>query len=68
MSWDAMSLALLDQVNCNNTAWASSSIENAHRAMQVHLDCLTDECPARAAARDLLERNKKLKRDSGRMG
>lgn len=67
MSWDARSLASLEQVSCKNTEWATASIANAHRAMQVHLDCLTGECPARTAARDLLEQHERLKPDSGRL-
>lgn len=64
MSWDQ---DLLDKVDCNNTKWPSSNVSAAHNAMQVHLECVVGECPAKTAARDKLVAEGRLVPDSGRI-
>ncbi|GAB2674710.1 hypothetical protein [Nocardia goodfellowii] len=57
---------ILAEVDCRNRDWACSSVAAAHKAMQVHLDCLVDECPAKSAAFYKLKAEGKLVPDSGR--
>ncbi|RBO87004.1 hypothetical protein DFR74_112181 [Nocardia puris] len=59
-------LAVLDQVSCANTAWATRTPRHAHHAMQVHLDCTVGECPAKTHAWRMLVRLGHIRPDSGR--
>ncbi|WP_280496724.1 hypothetical protein [Nocardia farcinica] len=63
MTWDN---ALFDRIACNNGLWAATSVANAHRTMQVHLDCMVGECRAKTAAYRLLTEEGLLVPDSGR--
>lgn len=58
---------LLERIACTNTTWPSSSVAAAHSAMQVHLDCLVGECPAKTAAHRMLANAGVLVPDSGRI-
>ncbi|WP_431956024.1 hypothetical protein [Nocardia lijiangensis] len=62
----ARDAALLARVSCRNTTWPRSSIRAAHSTMQIHLDCLVGECPAKTAAHKALEEAGHLTPDSGR--
>lgn len=57
---------LLGRVDCHNTTWPGKSDTNAHHAMQVHLDCLVGECPAKTVAYARLHESGRLQPDSGR--
>ncbi|MGV9615937.1 hypothetical protein [Nocardia xishanensis] len=57
---------LIDHLSCDNTAYPASSLRAAHRTMQVHLECLVGQCPAKSAAHRALEEAGRLTPDSGR--